>query len=354
MKKLFTLLFVLFISLFLVACETNIDNGNDNTVDENGGAEAFSPIDIDFNVKMSSGGRMNHNANTYIATSMEDLQNIWSDEFAFSIKTFEEIDFSKNSVLGISYQCNDLVDSEVMEIMRYESEVVIDLYLKTGDSGKNLRFTYFLIVSNEDLCKDDNIIIKENQYEYVKVVIDAYTGGCVLHNLNMIYIKGKEVELKYGWNSVAGIDMNTLKVYSGKCVFTEDMNLKLYGANGVANDRYIISYVLNKNNIKYNGFIQYHEIEQYDYQVTENNDIVFTIDKITYTLKPSREFSSSKVYYVSKVQSNEVLFGSTYENAINILKILFNNDKVFECGDIKIELDNNGYVINFDEYYIYG
>lgn len=357
MRKLFILLFVIFISLFLFACETNggnVDNnGNGNNVDENGGIEEFSPVNIDFRFKMSTTGKMNYNSNTYVATSMEDLNNIWSEEFGFSTKNFKNIDFTKESVLGISYQSNDLIDSEVMEIMRYENDVVIDLYLKTGENGKNTKFTYFLVVSNEDLSKDDNIIIKENQYEYVNVFIDAYTGGCELYEYNMIFIKGKEVELKYYSSSVSGIDMNTLKVYSGKCVFTEDLHLKLYGSKGVENDRYIMNYISNKNNIKFSDFVKLHEIEQYDYQLIENNDIVFTIDNITYTLKPSKQFSSP-TYYVSKIQSNEVLFGSTYENAINILKILFNNDTVFESGSLKIELDKNGYVINLVEYFIAG
>lgn len=336
MKKINKIIILCLILLFSVCCNTKEEeklNGGYNGVLICQHAAISSWI-TNFDIQIKDNLLLMNNQEIGLLEKKELKSNKWSTEFMHIEKehtilfdNLKEIKECYSVYINDSYNENDFGYSAM--VIDYLNEKYLIIASLNQDKVYEVIKGYYL--SNEAILE-----------------FTDYPGGCIVLNhiekvkMGSIYNLSKVEEL-LGVSTY--IDLNTLEFYQGEFVVTKNLNLVTY-KNGVY-DVYIKRYLNNKSTLMHIfGHYSLQLLEDYGCTKKDDGDIVVVKDDITYLYKKSEQLKDR--YYLANVKGQKLFENLSYQETIDILKILYGSED-FNKYLISININENSFEIDLKE-----
>lgn len=281
-----------------------------------------------------------------IANTKQEFDNLVIEEYLE--KYYEEFDYDNYSLVCFSIGMNNVFSEEqITELKVYKNSLIIDLHIKNYLKREDSVLSFIIEVAKKDVVGIQEVIVKENQYNYIALTVNFNSGGCISRVKNVYVPKNKKAHLEHDL-----INLNTLEVYKEEVVFNETMYLYNYTENGIYG-LFLRNYIMENN--QYNFEIGYTSLEILEtYNIVERNDdyLVIDHDNVLYTfIFENGDKTNLRLYAIG---ANNKLFNKEYQESKNILSILYNNENEFENDYISVQLDENSYKIVFETFPIFG
>lgn len=331
MKKIVLCIYIFLFGLCLFGCDKsnrNIENEEfiGNLICQDVGISSWV-TNLDVSIKDN---------NLYIE---DELQGKLMEENIFiSLWNFNKLSI----VSGFKSIITEFKDIDKGYVASFNGESDVDkrVYIVEKDNKKYM----FFVVLTDDLEYE----ITKGYYlnDCATLKFKDYPGGCLAMS--------RQEEVKIGTNynldiikeelsSSAFIDLETLTVYTDFIKVTTNLDLITY--NDGVYDHYIIQYLFKNEDFNFtNRSYTLEQLKNYEYQII-NDEIVISIDNVTYTFEKSMQFT--ECYYLKEIKSNRNLFHDLNE-AKRVLDILYGSSD-YKSNDINIELSNNSFIISLTE-----
>lgn len=331
MKKIIISIYIFLFGLCLFGCEKS--NGNIKNEDFVGNlicqdvAISSWVTNLDVSIKDN---------NLYIE---DELQGELNEENIFtSLWNFNKLSI----VSGFKNVITEFKDIDKGYVASFngESDVDMRVYIVEKD---NKKYMFFVVLTD---ALEYEIMKGYYLNDYATLKFSDYHGGCI--------VMSHQEEVKIGTNynlsqvkeilsSSAFIDLETLTVYTDFIKATTNLDLITY--NDGVYDHYIIQYLFKNEDFNFtNRSYTLEQLKNYEYQII-NDEIIISIDNVTYTFEKSMQFT--ECYYLKEIKSNRNLFND-YNEAKSVLDILYGSSD-YQSNYISVELSNNSFIISLIE-----
>lgn len=300
---------------------------------------------IDFEVINYQYGYINAKEGCKVVNSEREYEALFNGDSSF--KYYKNFDYKNYSIIYLRAQREGSFNYPIVtELKLEENKLIVDLYTKNKMDKYTSCWFIFIKVLKQDVASVEEVVYKENQYDYVTLTVDYYSGGCMGRIEKIIIPKGKKAKTETNL-----INLKTLEIYNKEIKTDEDLYLYPYKENGL-DAHFIRTYVIENNDFEFTGgYYSIGKIKGYKVVKESNSFITIEHNNIKYSFRYEQYFDNPRLY---TIESSEKLFNVNYEKAYEILSILYNNDSLFKNDLITIELTKEGYKITFPTYPIYG
>lgn len=329
MKKIFVILFVLFL-FTLAGCNQEIKY------------EKYIKFEI-----TNSYSKKILKEECEIISSHEELRD--TIDVLYLSGGITQFDYTKNALILLSYEkSNEKQNIIPVGVKIVDDTLIVEVYVEeNGDIG-SLFESYAIKVSAKEVAGVEKTMVMENNDDYCKVTLDYYRGGCILRYTEEYVRKGKEKVINNKF-----LDLETLTIYENVVQVDHEMYLCYYDKNGIYGAR-IKEYIMKNNEYEFeSGFTTLESIQTYNIVEENDNFIIIDYQNVKYTFKKAFDYEDKKFISLYSIESNK-LFNKEYQEAKNILSILYNNDTEFINDYISVALKEDSYKLVFNDYPVFG
>lgn len=258
-------------------------------------------------------------------------------------------DYTNSTLILVSYEKNVKNQNVVpVGVKVVDDLLVVEVYIEDNGHSSSLFESFAIELSTKDIVGIEKAIVNENNDDYCKVTLDYYRGGCILRYTEEYVRKGKEKVINNKF-----LDLETLTIYENVVRVDHEMYLCYYDKNGIYGAR-IKEYIMKNNEYEFeSGYTTLESIQTYNIVEENDNFIIIDYQNVKYTFKKDFDYEDKTFISLYSIESNK-LFNKEYQEAKNILSILYNNDTEFNNDYISVSLKEDGYKLVFNDYPVFG
>ena len=146
---------------------------------------------IDFEVINYQYGYINAKEGCKVVNSEREYEALFNGDSSF--KYYKNFDYKNYSIIYLGAQREGSFNYPIVtELKLEENKLIVDLYTKNKMDIYTSCWFIFIKVLKQDVASVEEVVYKENQYDYVTLTVDYYSGGCMRHIEKIIIPKGQK------------------------------------------------------------------------------------------------------------------------------------------------------------------